>query len=602
MPDIIDASLFPYSDFNKVNLDYLLDIYNEIQEKLDNGELNGPPGESAYQYAVSKGYTGSEDDFATLMASYATVASQAANSATLAGNSATAAGNSATLAGSSATAAANSATLAGNSATAAAGSSANAGTSETNCYIAQNNCNLLKTLSESWAVGGTGSRAGEDTNNSKYYARLASNFQPIETKSGSLVTFTDGAYNVPIDELIISVDPEQDFNGYSKPWPYGGGENRWNEQWELGSFNTTTGEDVVVNNQIRAKNLIPVSPNTNYYFCSPAVAWFLPFDIDGNVLASSYMSTTTSGNASNLAKNAVFTTPANCYYLRFYYTTAYGTTYLNSTAINYPSTVTTYSPYENICPITGWTKATIYHSGEDTSNPDELEISWTDEAGTVYGGTLDVTTGLLTVTHELADLGEITWGKDTGRPGIFYGSITGRKNMSGIIACTQYEVKNIGVSTSPDFYISGYQSYGGGTVFVRDTRYAGSTKEAFKAAMSGVYAIYELATPIAYQLTPLEIATLLGINNFWADTGDISITYRADPALYTNGRIRDLMQTIAPIEDGDTASTAYSSGKYFYHKGEFCKAKTNIASGATFTLNTNYEVTTVAEELYTALH
>ena len=44
--------------------------------------------------------------------------------------------------------------------------------------------------------------------------------------------------------------------------------------------------------------------------------------------------------------------------------------------------------------------------------------------------------------------------------------------------------------------------------------------------------VYELATPVTYQLTPTQVATLLGDNNIWADTGDVSVTYRADTALY----------------------------------------------------------------------
>ena len=37
-----------------------------------------------------------------------------------------------------------------------------------------------------------------------------------------------------------------------------------------------------------------------------------------------------------------------------------------------------------------------------------------------------------------------------------------------------------------------------------------------------------------------------------------------------------------------TASKAYAIGEHFYKDGKFCTAKTAIASGATFTLNTNY--------------
>lgn len=63
-----------------------------------------------------------------------------------------------------------------------------------------------------------------------------------------------------------------------------------------------------------------------------------------------------------------------------------------------------------------------------------------------------------------------------------------------------------------------------------------------------------------------------------------------------------IMATVVPDESGPTASQSYTKGKYFYHNGDFCKAKTAIPSGATFTLNTNYETTTVAAELFRALN
>lgn len=43
-------------------------------------------------------------------------------------------------------------------------------------------------------------------------------------------------------------------------------------------------------------------------------------------------------------------------------------------------------------------------------------------------------------------------------------------------------------------------------------------------------------------------------------------------------------------ETGSTASQAISAGTYFYLNGTLVRAKTAIANGATFTLNTNYEV------------
>jgi len=43
--------------------------------------------------------------------------------------------------------------------------------------------------------------------------------------------------------------------------------------------------------------------------------------------------------------------------------------------------------------------------------------------------------------------------------------------------------------------------------------------------------VYELATPITYDLTPQQIALLRGDNNVWADTGDTTLTYRQDVAI-----------------------------------------------------------------------
>lgn len=72
------------------------------------------------------------------------------------------------------------------------------------------------------------------------------------------------------------------------------------------------------------------------------------------------------------------------------------------------------------------------------------------------------------------------------------------------------------------------------------------------------------------------------------------------PYAMTNRELTDAKidaSQIAPIENGATASTSYAQGAYFIHNGKFCKAKTSISSGATFTKGTNYEETTLAAEL-----
>ena len=46
---------------------------------------------------------------------------------------------------------------------------------------------------------------------------------------------------------------------------------------------------------------------------------------------------------------------------------------------------------------------------------------------------------------------------------------------------------------------------------------------------------YKLATPTTVQLSPTEVKTLLGSNSVWADSGDISVGYKADVYLTEGG-------------------------------------------------------------------
>ena len=48
-----------------------------------------------------------------------------------------------------------------------------------------------------------------------------------------------------------------------------------------------------------------------------------------------------------------------------------------------------------------------------------------------------------------------------------------------------------------------------------------------------------LPTPEVYQLEPEEVKTLLGVNNISADTGNVSLTYRADVDLYIAKKIAE---------------------------------------------------------------
>ena len=188
-----------------------------------------------------------------------------------------------------------------------------------------------------------------------------------------------------------------------------------------------------------------------------------------------------------------------------------------------------------------------YNAGEQTCvsavNGDPYTKQTISLGQTVYGGTLDVTTGVLTITWAMVDMGSLSWTYYTGATNpIFYADIADGKNggigvASALIISSQYRLASnecMGApsfSTFGDFIFAQNSVASACRVLIRDTRYTDAPT--FTTAMSGVQLVYELATPTTVQLTPTEVATLLGQNNIWADTGDITeVTIRCDTALY----------------------------------------------------------------------
>ena len=101
---------------------------------------------------------------------YVSSASQSAQTATTKANEAS---ESATSALNSANTAVNAANNAATSATSAQTSANNAATSASSASSSAANATSQATLSQSWAVGNTGARDGENTNNAKYWAEQA---------------------------------------------------------------------------------------------------------------------------------------------------------------------------------------------------------------------------------------------------------------------------------------------------------------------------------------------------------------------------------------------------------------------------------------------
>lgn len=144
-------------------------------------------------------------------------------------------------------------------------------------------------------------------------------------------------------------------------------------------------------------------------------------------------------------------------------------------------------------------------------------ISWQSEAGTVYGGTLDVTTGELVVDRAIADLGALTYSLQ----GTYYyrAAIPNAKVGLPNAFCTARKMvfPNRTAITSSDELAP----YNNSNNFICGLSAGYESASAFKESLNGVYLCYEIATPQNIQLSPTQVKTLLGKNNIWVDTGDI---------------------------------------------------------------------------------
>lgn len=188
----------------------------------------------------------------------------------------------------------------------------------------------------------------------------------------------------------------------------------------------------------------------------------------------------------------------------------------------------------NIRPITGWTGLNIYQSGENTSNPETTAVSWSTEAGTVYGGTLDALTGVLTVTHIQKAFKKSDYGPETAGTAIPYRQTGGNTKdiapISGInwTQAKKTQIMNCARIANP-YSETQYGNYVGvvfwqtstGTVF----RISAPLYDALSESDEIIYC-YELATPQTVQLDPVTLSTLVGDNVIWTDTnGDNTIVY-----------------------------------------------------------------------------
>ena len=302
-------------------------------------------------------------------------------------------------------------------------------------------------------------------------------------------------------QVTKGTTPPDKFYPYSNICPISGwtqvkvtraGINVWDEEWELGVFNNSTGEKIPNSSNIRSTNYIGIKPGKSYAFIKPTASRVFYYGIDKSFISTVVVP----------ANTIVITAPDNAYYLCFQIG---GTTYNHDISINYPSTDTAYHAYQGT-PIT-------------------IPLGQT-----VYGAGVKAVKGKLIITHICETINGLS---SLLANGVYVG-----KSAEAVF--TPSYVKAYGTTNfiSDQFYVgaaaqrygSAYGRVNNGKMYFYLPENVGNNTPNIRQwfADNPTQVVYELATPIEMDLAPVSISSQLGQNNIWCNTGDTSLEYLSE--------------------------------------------------------------------------
>ena len=174
---------------------------------------------------------------------------------------------------------------------------------------------------------------------------------------------------------------------------------------------------------------------------------------------------------------------------------------------------------DNIRPISGRTGLSVYVSPtQDETDATAYTAEWTSQAGTVYGGTVDLISGVLTVDSILFQKNTADMDNNENYPGW---KNVGLKALGFETKVFRNIVGNVGDALSTNMN-------GVNDIVFLSTEIYNKTQSEWKALAIDVQFVLPLPSPQTYNLTPQEIRLLRGENNLWSDADSLSLTYYAD--------------------------------------------------------------------------
>lgn len=182
----------------------------------------------------------------------------------------------------------------------------------------------------------------------------------------------------------------------------------------------------------------------------------------------------------------------------------------------------------------------IYNQYYKPYNGTTYPITWTDEAGTVFGGTIDLVSGVLTVTSQLYTYSGAGYNVQNHSSGNVYIALAGQSLFVPNSAdfATNIAKNNMNV---PNVQGNLCSNGSAGVYFSHNDAFQDAAGFIAYATANPVQMLMPLATPQTYQLDPVAVRSLLGVNNCWTDTGETEIEYKADLKLYIDKKIAEAL-------------------------------------------------------------
>ena len=184
---------------------------------------------------------------------------------------------------------------------------------------------------------------------------------PHDTASGSIASFPDGAA-MPVIDCSVAVAPNQDLHGYDNPWPAGGGKNLLPTITSVTTLNGVTWTPnadgtIKVNGTASANSVIDFGRNVltlpaGTYTTNQSVANQFDVNVFRLVNGSGVLHAQGGGTFTLTEESSIF--------VRFAVLT--GVTVNNviiQPMLESGSEMTSFAPYSNICPISGWTECKV---------------------------------------------------------------------------------------------------------------------------------------------------------------------------------------------------------------------------------------------------